>query len=74
MTDVTDHAGLVRLGAAYLRAYAAQDAVALYHLTDRWDESDLRTATCELALTTLCSTIGAERVDAFCAELAGAGA
>lgn len=71
MSHDLDHAAVLRLGARYLHAYAAQDAVALYHLSDRWSEADLRSAACEVALAAIAAAVGWENVDGFVGRLAG---
>jgi len=71
MTHSTDRPALLRLGADYLTAYAANDAVTLFRLADRWSETALRDATCEVALVGLRAALGPTGVETVCRHLQG---
>jgi len=69
MTRPTDRIALLRLGADYLLAYAARDAVTLFRLSDRWSDTELRDATCEVALVGLRAALGPTGLDDVCRHL-----
>ena len=74
MTRPDDRPALLRLGADYLTAYAANDAVTLFRLADRWSETALRDATCEVALVGLRAALGPTGVETVCRHLQEVGA
>lgn len=69
MTTISDRRTLLRLGADYLEAYVAGDAVTLYRLADRWPDTDLRDALCEAAVVGLRAALGPSGVDVVCRAL-----
>ena len=69
MERPADRTALLRLGADYLVAYAERDAVTLYRLADRWTDTELRDATCEVALVGFRAALGPTGLDAVCRHL-----
>ncbi|MGC5167445.1 hypothetical protein [Luteimicrobium sp. DT211] len=74
MTHPVDRTALLRLGADYLVAYAARDAVTLFRLSDRWTDTELRDAACEVALVGFRAALGPSGLDAVCSHLRAAAA